>query len=182
VAVILAVGANAGAAQATGPPSAAAATQAFGRWLDARYGNVQGYWTCPLGQRYGGRIDCLAEVRVGETRHLTQATATLAYGRVVFSRIFDTAWIRRWSPYSRHFLTDFDVPGSASVNGPAFDWAWLAQGAHADWQRHTSFHENGYDGMSRGWSRFFDFTCSVRGSLVTCVNAFGDAMRYRPTS
>jgi hypothetical protein len=33
---------------------------------------------------------------------------------------------------------------------------------------------------STGLGRFFIFRCVVRGDLVTCRNAFGDAMRYRP--
>src|SRR5256885_7625167 len=61
--------------EGTGPPNPAAATQAFGRWLHAHYGSVRGYWTCPLSQRYDNRIDCLAEVQVAETRHLTAVAA-----------------------------------------------------------------------------------------------------------
>src|SRR5437773_7501647 len=52
---------------ATGPPTPAGATQAFGRWLHGRYGSVEGYWTCPIAQRYDNRIDCLAEVHVAAT-------------------------------------------------------------------------------------------------------------------
>jgi hypothetical protein len=168
---------------ATGAPTPAVATQAFGRWLHARYGSVTGYWTCPLAQRYLNRIDCLAEVHVAETRHLTAAAATLFGGHVVFSRIRDTAWVRRWSPYSRRYLTgpqSFKVPGEASENSPAFDWAFIAQGAAGNRGRYRAFHVDGYDGYAKGWFRFFDFTCSVHRSLVLCANAFGDAMRYKP--
>jgi hypothetical protein len=167
----------------TGPPNPAAATQAFGRWLHGRWKSVRGYWTCPLAQRYDNRIDCLAEVHVAETRHLIAATATLSGGHVVFSRIRDTAWVRRWSPYSRRYLTgpqSFNLPGKASENSPAFDWAFIALGAAGEWQRYRAFHTPGYDGYAKGWSRFFDFACSVHGKLVLCANAFGDAMRYRP--
>src|SRR5256885_1598084 len=89
---------------ATVPPTSTAATQAFGRWLHGRYGSLGGYWTCPIAQRFDSRIDCLAEVHVAATRHLTAATATLSGAHVVFSRIRDTAWVRRWSPYSRRYL------------------------------------------------------------------------------
>jgi hypothetical protein len=167
----------------TGPPDPAAATQAFGRWLHARYGSIRGYWTCPLAQRYDNGIDCLAEVQVAETRHLTAATATLSGVHVVFSRIRDKAWVRRWSPYLRRYLTgpqSFNVHGTASENSPAFDWAFIAQGAAGEWRRYSAFHVDGYDGYAKGWSRFFDFACSVHRRLVVCANSFGDAMRYRP--
>jgi hypothetical protein len=168
---------------ATVPPTPTAATQAFGRWLRGRYGSVEGYWTCPIAQRFDNRIDCLAELHVAVTRHLTSATAMLSGAHVVFSRIRDTAWVRRWSPYSRRYLTgpqSFNVPGKASENSPAFDWAFIAQGAAGKWQRHRAFHVDGYDGYAKGWSRFFDFACSVQRSLVVCANSFGDAMRYKP--
>jgi hypothetical protein len=65
-------------------PSPADATQAFGRWLGATYGSVQGYWACPAGQTYGQRIACLAEVRVGHVWHMTSATALLSGSHVIF--------------------------------------------------------------------------------------------------
>jgi len=43
-----------------------------------------------------------------------------------------------------------------------------------------SIDYDGYDGYAKGWSRFFDFACSVHRSLVVCANSFGDAMRYKP--
>jgi hypothetical protein len=168
---------------ATGPPTPDAATQAFGRWLHGRYGNVTGYWTCPIAQRYDNRIDCLAEVHLAETRHLTAATAMRSGTHVIFSRIRDTAWVRRWSPYSRRYLTgpqSFNVPGKASENSPAFDWAFIAQGVAGGSRRYGAFHVDGYDGYAKGWSRFFNFACSANRSLVVCVNAFGDAIRYKP--
>ena len=166
----------------TGPPTSDAATQAFGRWLHGRYGSVKGYWTCPIAQRYDNRIDCLAEVNVAERRHLTAATATLSGGHLVFSRIRDTAWVRRWSPYSRRYLIgpqSFNVPGTASENSPAFDWAFIAQGAAGGWQRYRTFRVDGYDGYAKGWSRFFNFACSRHRSVLLCANSFGDAMRYK---
>jgi hypothetical protein len=166
-------------------PSPTAATQAFGHWLNTTYGQVQGYWTCPPGQIFGQKIFCQAEVRVGQTWHLTSATATLFDGRVVFPKNSDQAWVRRWSAYSRHYLVRggaYTVPGLISVNGPAFDWAWLALGAHANWKHHRTFHLDGYDGMGKGLMRFYDFACSVRQNTVSCRNVFGDAMRYIATS
>jgi len=167
---------------ATGPPTSDAATQAFGRWLHGRYGSLKGYWTCPTAQRHENRIDCLAEVHVAKTRHLTAATATLSGAHVIFSRVRDTAWVRHWSPYSRHYLIgpeSFNVPGTASENSPAFDWAFIAQGAAGGWQRYRTFHVDGYDGYAKGWSRFFNFACSRHRSVLLCANSFGDAMRYK---
>ena len=99
----------------------------------------------------------------------------------MISRARDHSWFRRWSSYSRRPLAGFDTPGKASVNSPAFDWAFLALGAGDGWKRgRKSFSVNSYDGDSAGLRRFFVFRCGVRGALVTCRNAFGDAMRYRP--
>ena len=169
------------AIELTAPPSPAASTAAFGRWLHDSYGNVRGYWTCPLGQTYGQEVACLAEVRVGQTWHLTSATATLSGGRVVFPKNSDQSWVRRWSPYARHYLVrggGFTVPGIISVNSPSFDWAWLALGARANWKHRREFHLDGYDGQGKGLMRFFDFACSVQQNAVSCHNTFGDAMRY----
>jgi hypothetical protein len=129
----------------------------------------------------GNRADCLAEFRVGKKWHLVGASARLSGRRVVISNADDTAWIRRWSRWTHRALPGADSPGTSSVNGPAFDWRWLAGGAYDGWRRgRKSFTVNAYDGYSTGLHRFFDFRCVVRGELVTCRNAFGDAMRYRP--
>ena len=122
-------------------------------------------------------------MNVAGRRQLTAATATLSGGHLVFSRIRHTAWVRRWSAYSRRYLTgpqSFNVPGRASENSPAFDWAFIAHGAAGEWRRHSAFHVDGYDGYAKGWSKFFDFACSVHRRLVVCANSFGDAMRYKP--
>jgi len=37
---------------------------------------------------------------------------------------------------------------------------------------------DGYTGP--GFGRFFTFICSRQSALITCRNALGDAMRYRP--
>src|SRR2546423_3178474 len=52
-------------AVAGGPPSPAVATRAFGHWLQRRYVDPKGYWTCPAAQAFDKRADCWAEVRVG---------------------------------------------------------------------------------------------------------------------
>jgi hypothetical protein len=180
-AAILVLATASASTASTRPPSPAAATRAFGEWLHAHYGDVRGYWTCPLAQSFGDEASCLAEVRVGKTWHLTSADARLSHGRVVFPRHYDKRWVRSWSPYrSVHSERGFTVPGRISVNGTGFDWAWLALGAEAERKRHRTFHLQGYDGHWTGFERFFDFTCTVGANLVSCQNAFGDAMRYRP--
>src|SRR5918912_1766692 len=164
---------------AAGPPSPAAATRAFGRWLEHRYTRPAGYWTCPRAQRVGNRADCLAEFRSWQKWHLVGASARLSGGRIVISHVHDEAWVRRWSRYVHRSLPGADSPGRSSVNGPAFDWPWLVGGVYDGWRHgRKSFAVNAYDGYSTGLGRFFVFRCVVRGDLVTCRNAFGDAMRY----
>jgi TolB protein len=71
----------------------------------------------------------------------------------------------------------------ASVNGPAFDWAWLGQQIYYDWKRHeVRFSGWACDGQCGGWQRIFVFHCAASGPLVTCANALGDSIRYRPTA
>jgi hypothetical protein len=188
--VLLGLGFGGGAAGSTssppklsGPPTPAAATRAFGRWLHVRHGDIHGWWSCPVEQLYGDAIDCLGEFRVGTTHHSTFARASLSHGRIVFSKVSDASWVRRWTKFSGRFLRRGGVkvvPGLASENGPAFDWGWLALGVEANWKRHRPFHLYALDGPG-GWpKRFFDFTCTVRNTLVTCTNSFGDSMRYLP--
>jgi hypothetical protein len=65
------------------------------------------------------------------------------------------------------------------VNGPAYDWGWLAGQAGGIKAGHTR-QADALDGNDTGLTRFFTFTCSRRSELITCRNALGDAMRYRP--
>ena len=71
------------------------------------------------------------------------------------------------------------MPGVVSVNSSAYDWGWLAMGAHGLKAGHTG-RVDAYDGDGAGLLRFFSFTCSSSGSDITCRNALGDEMRYRP--
>jgi hypothetical protein len=129
----------------------------------------------------GDRADCAAEFRSRQTWHFVDATARLSGGRVVIRKADGLAWTRRWSKYVRRSLPGADTPGKASVNGRAYDWRWLAAGAYDGWKRgRRTFTVNAYDGYSTGLGRFYLFRCVVRGDVVTCRNAFGDAMRYRP--
>lgn len=169
-------------ASASHAPTSAAASAAFGRLLHQRYGDVHGFWTCPIaGDVIGARTSCLAEVRAGQTWHQTSALAGLRSGHVVISQIVDTAWVRHWWPYSRHFILRSHeplVPGVISVNSPAYDWGFLAQCAGSG-SGHP-YRCDAYDGNGTGLFRFFLFTCSGSRDLVTCTNRLGDSMRYRP--
>ena len=163
-------------------PSPAVATAALGHLLHQRYGDVSGFWTCPAAQAVRRNIECLAEVHGGGRWHQLSANARLRNGRVVFSGIFGYAWTRHWWPYSRHFILrsqEPQVPGVVSVNSNAYDWGWLAMGARIAKTGHTE-RVDAFDGYTRGFLRFFIFACSRRGRIVTCRNAFGDVMRYRP--
>jgi hypothetical protein len=169
-------------ASASHAPTSAIASPAFGRLLHQRYGDVHGFWTCPIaGDTIGDRTSCLSEVRAGQTWHQTSALAGMRGGRVVFSQIVDTPWVRHWWPYSRRFilLSDMpEVPGVISVNSPAYDWGFLAECA-----RGISGHPfvcDAYDGNGTGLFKLFLFTCSGSRQLVTCTNRLGDSMRYRP--
>lgn len=168
-------------ASTTRAPSPAEATLAFGRALHQLYGRFDGYWTCP-GPAVLGRIDCLAEVRSGRQWHQVSAAASRGHRVVWINRVSAQTWKRRWSPYSRHYIlrsAERQVPGVVSVNGPAYDWGWLA--AQAERVKAGQTRKAGaLDGDSTGLTRFYSFTCSRRYGLTTCRNAFGDAMRYRP--
>ena len=98
------------------------------------------------------------------------------------NRVSARTWTRRWSPYSRHFILRSDeghVPGVVSVNGPAYDWGWLAGQAEGVKAGHPR-QAGALDGNDTGLTRFFSFSCSRRARLITCRNALGDGMRYRP--
>lgn len=181
-AIVFALVASGASASAARAPSPVAATTALEHLLHQRYGNVSGYWTCPAAQRVLGRIECLAEVRADRLWHQVSAIARLRNGRVVFRGLFGYAWTRHWWPFSRHFILrsqEPQVPGVVSVNSNAYDWGWLAMGARRVKAGHTA-RVDGADGGTNGFLRFFIFTCSRRGSLITCRNALGDVMRYRP--
>jgi Tol biopolymer transport system component len=144
---------------------------------------VHGYWTCPVEQLYGSDITCLGEVEAGTTWHLDFATATQSGAQVVFTKPSDRAWTRAWSAYGSYVLRGFQTPGVASVNSPAFDWGWLGQQLSFEWKQHKAhFTAGACDGQCGGWQHIFNFNCSVVGSLVTCTNALGDSIRYRPTA
>ena len=163
-------------------PSPAAAKAAFGHFLHQLYGGVHGYWTCPRQDFRRRGDDCLGEVHAGRQWHQVGAEATNDQGEVAFGRVFAWTWTRHWWPYSRHFILrsqEPQVPGVVSVNSNAYDWGWLAMGARRVKAGHTR-RVDAADGDTSGFLRFFNFTCSRRGSLITCRNALGDVMRYRP--
>jgi hypothetical protein len=104
---------------------------------------------------------------------------------VVISQVVGTAWVRHWSPYARHFIRRSDerqVPGVISVNSPAYDWGFLLTDCDTAFRPGRTSRCDAYDGNGGGLFHFFMFTCSESGDLVTCTNALGDSVRYRPHS
>ena len=166
-------------------PTPKAATAALGHFLHQLYGgDVRGYWTCPP-PAVLGRVDCLAEFHAERRWHQVSTSARLWGGSIAFETFANRSaqtWVRRWSPYSRHFIVRSreDAPGVVSVNSPAYDWGWLAAtcagGVHAGQTRQC----DAYDGNDSGIARFEIFTCTRSGAVITCRNRLGDAMRYRP--
>jgi hypothetical protein len=165
--------------RATRVPGAAASTAAFGRYLHHRYGPVRGHWICPTAQAFPitGYRGCLAEVKAGRKWHHLSAGARFSGPRVVISVGAVTTWVRRWWPYSRHFIRVGPkpwAPGTISVNSPAYDWWFLARCAHGQKRKCIAF-----DGLAQGFFRFYSFTCVGRHGLIVCTNRIGDVMRYR---
>jgi hypothetical protein len=169
-------------ASATSPraPSPTAAKAALGRLLHQFYGGIRGYWTCPP-PAFDGRIDCLAEVHNGRLWHQIVMSARNRNGVIAFTTLTNHAartWTRHWWPFSRHWIAG-GPPGVASVNSNAYGWGVLASGA-ADLKDGAHKTVLGYDGDAAGFFRFFRFSCSRDAGLISCRNALGDAIRYRP--
>lgn len=178
------------AATATGavanakPLTPTLATKTFGDLLHQVYGPLHGYWTCPRAQAYSGSYDCLGEVDADGRWHQYGARAERHHGIVDFHLPYAVTWKRRWSGFSSRYTRRRGAaamaPGTASVNGPAYDWAWLAGCAHEIRTGQTRSCD-AYDGQGGGWSKFFQYHCERETlNLVTCRNSLGDAMRYRP--
>jgi hypothetical protein len=162
------------------PAKASQATNAFAQYIQHRFADARGYWTCPAAQIAGSDASCLAELRVGRFRHLFSATFDVSASGATLVNSFDKRWARRWSAYSHGLISGFSTPGTASVNGRGFDWVWLAAGAYAGRNHRDAFIVDSYDGNGTGWGAFYNFTCGHHGSVIQCTNAFGDSIRYRP--
>jgi hypothetical protein len=178
---------SASAAFHLGSPSPAAATAALGNLLHGLYGPIAGVWTCPQSAHAGGRLDCFAEVHRGRRWHELSVSAFIRRGVIVFTTLTREAaqtWTRGWSHYSRRYLLRFrePAPGIASVNSSSsfYDWGWIARGARSLESGQTRRVGANDAGPIAGFERFLVFSCSRRGGLITCRNALGDAMRYRP--
>jgi hypothetical protein len=157
----------------------AAVIAAFVSLLHARYGAVQPYATCPIAQHGDYGWNCISEFQIGETHYLVQSLVRFERDRYVPTHVDSTRWTRSWRPVAKATLAQFHVRGTAEVNGPAFDWAFLAAGA-ASPRKERTFQLSSLDGYVTGFEHVLFFTCTARRGVVTCTNAFGDAMRYRP--
>jgi hypothetical protein len=162
--------------------TSSSALSAFVAWIHSVYPTAAGYWTCPQEQISQNLALCWAEVKVGNRFHSMTADATLRGGRIVLKYQSDRSWRRRWSRFSRRWVHGVGAPGRGSVNGPDYDWGWIASGAYYEWhsRHHRHFHVDGFDGNGSGFGRFIDFRCGVRRGLITCRNSLRDSMRYRP--
>jgi hypothetical protein len=100
------------------------------------------------------------------------------FGEIDFNHVFAQTWRRRWSRYSHRWIAG-GPPGVASVNTNAYGWSFLASGA-AHLKDGARARILGYDGYTAGFHHFYLFRCARKGRLITCRNALGDAMRYRP--
>jgi hypothetical protein len=187
------VGCGSGAKHASAPSrglGAPAATAAFGHFLSQRYGAIHNaYLTCSL-PAPPGRV-CTAEFRTGQKWHQGETEASMKSGRITFAPFEVYSWVRRWEPYSRRPLVDSGPkpypPGVVSTN---LDFTRITEGVYSQWTlADCSLHLA--DSQARtctaaaradadGLGRFYDFTCLRDGVVITCLNAMGDAIRYRP--
>lgn len=158
------------------------ATRDYGQLLRQVFGSFHGYYTCPTGQLSGHQIFCRAEFHQGPTWFSASATADVRVNPTSFSNTSSVSWKRKWTRYSAAPLRGFNTPGKASVNTKYEDWAFLAAGAYYNWQHHKHFAVvDSYDGQGLGYERFDNFRCRIGQKMISCRNAFGDAMRYRPS-
>jgi hypothetical protein len=179
LAIVCALAVPSASASPARAPSPAAATAAFGRLLHQLYGGgISGYWTCPYEHPPAALDECLGEVHAGRLWHQVGADVSGKDGAIGFDRVFAQTWRRHWWPYSHRWVAG--APGGvASVNSNAYGWGFLAVGAaHLKDGAHANIL--GYDGYTAGFHHFYLFRCSRHGGLITCRNALGDAMRYRP--
>jgi hypothetical protein len=154
---------------------------AFLHWISSRYPAAHGYWTCPKAQIIARQGWCQAQVKVGRLWHGMSADPRLSGARIALRYKSDRSWRRHWSRFSHRVIRGVGTPGTASVNGPDYDWSWLAAQARDGWRhQRRSFLALAYDGNSAGFAHFFKFRCRTRRGLVICTNALGDSMRYRP--
>jgi hypothetical protein len=159
------------------------AEPAFRGWLATHYPRFRGPSVCPSSR--GARqandgVQCVAELHKA-TRYM-QVWAKASLGpTVTLKRLAAGSWTRRWSKWSRP--PQHISPGLISVNAARFfDWRWLLLGADykCRQQHHATCSAPALDGQWAGYDLFFIFPCRNQGSLLTCHNKLGDAVRWRP--
>jgi hypothetical protein len=166
-------------ARATTPSKA---TTAFAALIKSRYGDQPGLRRCARVDYSKTELACWAEIYRGKQRRMVSATASIPDSTIVFRQVRSRSWTRRWTSVPARVVRSFGAPGTASANSPAFDRAFLIGFAYDAFNRHklpaTSVAVDGdRSGMP---DAMFRFRCTLSGRLITCTNALGDALRYRP--
>jgi hypothetical protein len=169
----------------TASPEASAAKnrieRAFVLFLQENHPGFSGPSRCPSKREVHPeyRTPCLAEIHKG--KKYVEVWASPTFGPTVeFHHVSTNSWTRRWSKYAP---SQGVSPGLISVNASdIYDWRWLLLGVDFDCrQKHkTACTAGALDGPWNGYPLFFAFRCNVEGSLITCRNKLGDAIRWRP--
>ena len=167
-----------GVASAAGADS----TASFRALTDARYGTQPGFWRCAPVNYSQRELQCWAEMHRGARYRRVSAMATAPPSAPRFTKLRSQAWTRRWTRLSPSIVHDFGARGTASANGPAYDWAFLLGFADSAFRGHKLPASSiVFDGDSSGFPRaMFRFHCALADRTVTCRNALGDSLRYVP--
>jgi hypothetical protein len=167
-----------GVAAAAGPDAKAS----FRALTDARYGRQPGFWQCAPVNYSKRKLQCWAEIHRGARFRRVSAMATAPPSAPRFTKLRSQAWTRRWARLPPSIVHDFGARGTASANGPAYDWAFLLGFADSAFKGHKLPASSIiFDGNSSGFPRaMFRFHCALAGRTITCTNALGDALRYVP--
>ena len=159
------------------------ATDSFGDLVAKRFGSRVGYWRCSPVEYSITKLLCSAEVHRGTRYLLISAWVPAPPTPPLFTDVRSRAWIRGWIRLPSRFVRSFQARGTASANGPAFDWAFLIGEAYDGWMRGLlPASYTAVDGNASGLPPpIFQFRCERGGPVVTCANRLGDTLRLTPS-
>lgn len=117
--------------------------------------------------------DCMAEFRTGRTWRYVYASVTVTSGdfQASVDRLSGRRWTRRWQRHSRRCARSWRVSGTLWSN----DGVCPASLAFRYFRGRTSTGGTG----SGAFPRITQYRCKTRRGVIECVNAMGDAMRWR---